>query len=363
MGRSKLNARSDWLQKLRTKLFENLFYSSSFVYRRMIDLQIYLLLTENCNLNCAMCIRGKQHGRNMDINELKRITDNNDFSEHDIVITGGEPSIHENYSEIVRIMVNHSRTVTITSNGTLDLKLEQLKEIDNLYFQISLDGDMNLHNAIRGKRAFESAWENIKKMDALGIRYSIASVVSRKNKIGIFNLLPLLEKLEHLRFWKISYEMPFGSATGIEDIMTAQEWNTFVDELLVIAKLRVKIQKIFPFELYDKRKDELERMISVRKRSINCGSGLNKLYVYPMFEVYPCTCLIDFSIGNLRKQRLSDILNSEMIKMFSEYELASEAVCQECEYKKFCNGGCIGMSYHYLGKLGMGDLRCPKVKR
>lgn len=309
-----------------------------------------------------MCIRGKQHGSNMDIEELKRVVKRNDFSEHDVVITGGEPSIHERYFEIVQLMAKHSKSVTVTSNGTLNLRFDELQNIDNLSFQISLDGDMASHNKIRGNGAFESTWENLKQMDTLGTCYSVASVVSGKNRDDIFNLLPMLEGLKNLRFWRISYEMPFGSAAGIEDIMTAQEWNSFVDAMLMKAKLRLKIQKIFPFELYDKRREKLEKAASVRKRSINCGSGVNKLYVYPNFEVYPCTCLTDFCVGNLSQQNLSEILNGESIKAFSEYELRSESICQECEYKIFCNGGCIGMSYHYFGKLGMGDLRCPKMR-
>lgn len=325
-------------------------------------LQIYFLLTENCNLNCAMCIRGKQHGSSMDMNKLKKVIANNDFTEQDIVITGGEPVIHERYSDIVKLMAQHSKTVTVTSNGTLDLRLSELERINNLYFQISLDGDKISHNKIRGEKAFENTWKNICEMDERGIQYSIASVVSRKNKSDIFKLLPLLESLKALRFWRISYEMPFGSAAGIENIMTALEWNAFVDEMLMRAKLRLKIQKIFPFELYDKRKDELEDSALRKKRSINCGSGVNKLYVYPEFDVYPCTCLTDFCIGNLEQQNLETIINGKAIQAFSHYTLDGESVCQECEYKKFCNGGCIGMSYHYFGKLGMGDLRCPKMK-
>lgn len=309
-----------------------------------------------------MCIRGKQHGSNMDIDKLFNVVKNNDFSEHEVVITGGEPTIHEKYFDIVKLMCKYSKKVTVTSNGTLDLKIDELKGLDNLFFQISLDGDTVSHNLIRGEGAFEKTWDNILKLDALGVNYSVASVVNKKNRDRIFKLLPLLEQLNKLNFWKISYEMPFGSAAGIDEIMTASEWNIFVNEMLMKAKLRLKIKKLFPFDLYDKKRDELEMVFLKKKRSTNCGSGTDKLYVYPDFQVYPCTCLTDFCIGNLSQQSLDEIVSSKLIKKFSEYEIQKDAVCQNCEYKKFCNGGCIGMSYHYFGKLGMGDMRCPKFK-
>lgn len=323
-------------------------------------MQIYILLTENCNLSCAMCIRGKQHGVNIDIDKLKNIIQKNDFRQHDLVITGGEPSIHKNYSEIVSMMCKNAKTVTVTSNGTLSLCFDKLKKYDNLKFQISLDGDMIVHDQIRGRGAFEKTWKTIEMMEILGVKYSIASVVSHKNEREIFDLIPKLKTLSKMLYWRVSYEMPFGSAK-CENFMSAEEWNSFVDELLKKVDFRLKIQKIFPFELYEKRKQELEKLPADRFRSINCGSGKNKIYIYPDFKVYPCTCLTDFCIGSLSDQSLSEILISDKAKIFSEYQLADESLCINCEYLKYCNGGCIGMSYHCYGKLGMGDKRCPKL--
>ncbi len=322
-------------------------------------MQIYFLLTENCNLNCSMCIRGRQHDINMDVDALNHVLNQNDFS----VITGGEPAIHENYSDIVRLMCSEAKNVTVTSNGTLNLNLDELANIENLFFQISLDGDQKDHNRIRGENTFERTWSTLQIMDSMGIKYAVASVVSKKNRDEIWELLAKLEGLKNMKYWKISYEMPFGNAAGIEDIMSADNWNYFVDHLLARAKLRLKVQKIFPFDLYEKRKSDLERAAERRKRKINCGSGTSKIYVYPDFNVYPCTCLTDFCVGNLREKSLKEIVTGKAIRIFSEYKLDAESDCQKCPYKKFCNGGCIGMSYHYWGKLGMGDLRCPRLNK
>lgn len=325
-------------------------------------MQIYILLTENCNLNCSMCIRGKQKGINLDIDILRKIVGENDFSGHDIVITGGEPSLHTDFVSIVKLMCGISKTVTITTNGTYGDYLDELMQYDNLFFQISLDGNREKHDQIRGKRAFERTWQTLLKLDQLRLKYSVASVVSHKNRNEIFELIPELEELPNMRYWRVSYEMPFGSA-GFESMMHADEWNCFVNDLLERVSFRLKVQKIFPFDLYEKRKAELEQTPAGRLRNLNCGSGKSKIYVYPDFKVYPCTCLTDFCVGDLSKKPLTEILSSDQNRIFSEYKLAEEAKCHNCEYKKFCNGGCIGMSYHYFGKLGMGDVRCPKLRR
>ena len=326
-------------------------------------MQIYFLLTENCNLNCSMCIRGRQEGINMDIEQLEAVLAKNDFSHHDIVITGGEPSIHSRYQEIVELMCSKAKTVTVTSNGTLDLHIDALTQYDNLFFQISLDGDELEHNDIRGDGTFTVTWNTLENLDCLKMKYVVASVVSRKNKDKIFKVASKLETLKNMRFWRISYEMPFGSAEGLSNIMGADEWNMFVDSLIDIVKFRMIIQKIFPFDLYDKKKDELDEIAKSRNRSLNCGSGTSKIYVYPDFNVYPCTCLTDFCVGNLTNEKLEDILGGPKNRLFSEYALKEESECQKCEYKTFCNGGCVGMSYHYFGELGMGDKRCPKLHK
>lgn len=319
-------------------------------------MQIYFLLTESCNLNCSMCIRGRQQGASMDIGALVRVLEENDLAAHDLVVTGGEPSLHGNYTEIVHMMAAKAHTVSVTSNGTLDLRLEELVGLDNLNFQISLDGDRTAHNGIRGENAFERTWTTLEKLDAMGMKYSVASVASRKNQEGILRLLPELKALKNMRHLSVSYEMPFGSAAGLEGIMTAEEWNSFVDSLIAKAEFRLKVKKIFAFELYDRNKAGFEG-----KRIINCGSGIDKIYVYPDFKVYPCTCLTDFLVGDLANQSLSEILDGEPMKVFTRYKLDAGSACQGCRYKSLCNGGCIGMSYHYLGKLGMGDMRCPKL--
>ncbi len=323
-------------------------------------MQIYILLTENCNLNCEMCIRGFQTGVDMKINDLTSVVEKNDLSNHDIVVTGGEPSIHNEYTSIVDILCKKSKTVTVTSNGTLPLHIDDLNNYDNLFFQISLDGDRETHDAIRGKGSFERTWKNIRLLDSEKMKYSVASVISKKNINDIYRLIPLLQDLSNMRFWKISYEMPFGSA-DINNIITADEWNDFVQAIIKRVNFRLRIHKLFPFDLYDKNKNILDKDDINRVRNINCGSGRTKIYIYPDFNVYPCTCLTDFCLGNLMENTLDDIINSENNIPFSDYRICEESVCKDCEYKKYCNGGCIGMSYHFFGKLGMGDIRCPKL--
>lgn len=322
-------------------------------------MQIYLLLTEKCNLSCSMCIRGNQSGKDMDFHLLREILDRNNLKCHDVVITGGEPFLHDRFREITEELCKRAKTVTITTNGTINYIDESLLK-PNLYFQVSVDGGREAHNSIRGNGTYEKTFETLRLLDKIKTQYIVATVASRKNKASMMELENELHSLIHMKYWRISYEMPFGSA-GYDNMMDSYEWNEFVDYMLEYVSLRMRIKKIFPFELYDMNKDKLNN-ISMNNRCFNCGSGKNKLYVYPDFTVYSCTCLTDFPLGNLENMTIEEITNSKSIRKFSDYQLNDDSICMKCEYKKYCNGGCIGMSYHFFNKLGMGDIRCPKFK-
>lgn len=318
-------------------------------------------MTENCNLNCSMCIRGTQKGINISFDDIAKSKLIEEVKEHDIVITGGEPTLHPQFEKIVQLMCDKAKTVTVTTNGTINYYLNEKFLRSNLMFQVSLDGDEETHNAIRGKGSFQKTFSTLKKMDEMNVAFSVASVASSKNIDNMYNLRSILgDNLQHMKYWRISYEMPFGCAE-LKNIVTADKWNNFVDNIIDGSEFRIKIQKIFPFSLYDKNKEKLDALVDTGLRRFNCGSGVNKIYIYPDWNVYSCTCLTDFPIGNIKNKAINEILSNEKIKMFTNYRVNDDSICKTCEYLKYCNGGCIGMSYHYFGQLGCGDVRCPKM--
>lgn len=336
------------------------FFEQTNEYGEDADMQIYLLLTERCNLCCPMCIRGRQNGPTLSVNSLKDILERGDFNGHDLVLTGGEPTLHPNFSAIVEQVCRVAQSVTVTSNGTTDYDIDDMKKYPDLHVQISLDGDRAAHDMIRGTGAYEKAMTTIQRLDKAGMSYSVATVVSKKNVASMEDLCDILAELKGMRFWKLSYEMPFKSMKYSE-MMTAAEWNAFVDRMIRRARLRLRVQKIFPFELYERYRQEGKLCESGKKRCFNCGGGSQKIYVYPGFDVYPCTCLTDFCVGNLLNETLEEILACEKLRPFLNYTVKKDAVCDTCEFKTVCNGGCIGMSYHYFGELGRGDIRCSKL--
>lgn len=324
-------------------------------------MQIYLLLTERCNLNCKMCIRGNKAKKELSLADLKTMHSIDEFAKHDVVITGGEPTLCGDFVSIVSFLKDKCKSIAICTNGTADYYVEKDFLDSKISVQISIDGVEHVHNSIRGGQSFARIMKTISRLEELGISYTVSSVVNKTNASCMKSLSDVLSKFKFMKYWNLSYEMPFGHA-DINDVMLAEEWNAFVDEMLDYVNFRMKTQKMFPFELYEKYQDKLDELFK-QHRCANCGSGRNKIYIYPDLNVYPCTCLTDFRLGNLRESSLSEIMTTKMALSFADYSVSSDSKCYSCEYLKYCNGGCIGMSYHFFNRIGYGDIRCPKLRK
>lgn len=323
-------------------------------------MQIYLLLTEQCNLKCDYCIRGGKKNNNLSLKKLKFILRTNDFSNDQVLLTGGEPLLHENFREIALNCLDKFKYVSVNTNGLL-LNENTIITNSRIHYQVSLDGNEIEHDSLRGKGTFVQVLNNIKLLDHIGISYNIASVINRSNYTKIEQLIPILYELKNMKYWKVESQLPFGCGVR-EQCVDVKEWNNVVDLLISKTPFKLKIKKLFNFsaidELSKEKRDELKN-----RKLLNCGSCKQKVYIYPDLTVYPCTCLKDFPLGNLEEDSLNNILSGEKAQIFVDYKLDSYSQCLSCKYLDICKGGCIGCSYNIFGKLGMGDARCPLIKK
>lgn len=326
-------------------------------------MQLYLLLNTDCNLNCNFCIRGKNTSHNyLDIDNLKFVLNTNDFSNYHLLVTGGEPTLHPYLPQIIAICQPHFKGVSINTNG---VKASWIERCDNKHFhvQISLDGTATFHNQLRGNGkldVFSKIIKTISKLNSYNISYNLSTTVGKNNYDNIKKLCNQINQIHNIQYWKISPLLPFGCADK-GNVLSVTQWNDLVNYLLDNAEVRLSIKRLFDFDLLDKYMARNPNNLSFPKS--NCGDVKYKIYVYPDFTVYPCTCLTDFPIGNLLNDTLNQIINSNEAKIFSDYKIKENSPCFSCKYLFICNGGCIGMSYHYFHELGKGDYRCPLIQK
>lgn len=334
---------------------------------------VYYVLTKECNLRCEHCIREYV------ADEPQFMTFENAVSGiqkldmyfakgYDLAFSGGEPTIHACFDEILDFALKNSvaKNIIICTNGIskfFDNKILKYQKNKNILIQISIDGDQCCHDNIRGKGNFSRAIEKVKYLIDLGFNVSVASTVTIDNMESMFVLKEILLSL-NLKKWRISSVLPYGCA-DMNLCPSVEVWNRFVEDITLknTGSMKIYCRKMYDFSLLDNLDDsQLNLVSSMRKfeKLNNCGSGNRKLYVFPNMDVCGCTCVRDIVFGNLNKQDFSKILNSKNASLIRNYELSADSLCHRCRYFKLCNGGCIGISKMYFGEIGWGDIRCPR---
>ncbi len=155
----------------------------------------FQLSIKSCNLKCKNCYIQKNPFKNEDdfisLDKIKQtllFIKNQKIKLNSIYLTGGEPLLHPDFNQILRMCLKVSNT-TILTNGTMinDKKARFLKKIDDessfeTIYRISIDSTDEIENDnLRGRGTFRKALSAINSL----IKYEfnpIISTVNYKNK-------------------------------------------------------------------------------------------------------------------------------------------------------------------------------------
>lgn len=278
------------------------------------------------------------------------------YTDSALIITGGEPSLHPEFKEIVNFASEQFKKVVITTNGSFSAVTREYlhqKLQTNVYLQISLDGTKDMHRKLRkNEKLFDTIIDNLRAMQLNCRHIALSTTV---NEINYDNITDLAQFLNGFKFshWKVSMEQAFNPISNSN--LTIEKWNSLIMKLVEVAQFRLSTSKLFDFDIWDKFVDTANTQNAIK----NCGYGNYKFYVDTNFNVLPCTC-VDIKIGNLLTDTVEKI--DTELKNISVVNVADDSVCYACRYKTICNGGCPGYSLKVFGRVGMGDVRCPMVK-
>lgn len=167
-------------------------------------------------------------------------------------------------------------------------------------------------------------------------------------------------------------------------IMCAMNWNFTkdrIDELLKIARyynsnIRFNILKPIQkehFKLLPTKEQVLENYkylfkqcdtvelseptlsgITKNTKVNGCACGeysmrINSITPDGKIPISPCVYMHDYRVGDLLKDNILDIVNSEEFKVFKIRKENYEKIegCKDCDKSEICRGGCFAMAYTY----------------
>jgi len=302
--------------------------------------KFYLYPTFDCPLRCPYCYAegGERHVDELDAQAFLRITQEAaEAGFKSVVIVGGEPLVYRDFGRYLdglgEIDLKGCSLVLRTSFGfrVADELMERIcASFDEIV--VSIDGDEETHDAVRGKGTWRRATSNSLRALACGGRISVNSVMTREQSDGAPGTFLRSFCAEHgIEKLVISAPVPMGRAAGTD--VPPFEWRSDAKPALSI------------------------------KPKFSCGLG-HSLYVQPDGSVYPCYawCEQEHRLGDLSRESLADILERGDLLAIANSGVDTNEKCRTCEVRYFCGGMCK-IYVRDKHDIDSGDFDCAETKQ
>lgn len=200
--------------------------------------QVFLYVTDECNLRCKQCLYKPNlafHLKEKEIEldtALHLISDFREMGASKLTIMGGEPTLYgadHGHKPLLKLISEAKaldyQYIRIDSNGQFEPELLQKKaftQLDEITF--SLDGfSPEINDPVRGEGSFEKCVLNIRRAKELGYNVDITSCIHKgflvKDAKGNFYLDLMIRFAESLKVGRINFHDLF--KTGIpRDVWT-----------------------------------------------------------------------------------------------------------------------------------------------
>ncbi|WP_049925642.1 TIGR04053 family radical SAM/SPASM domain-containing protein [Halopiger goleimassiliensis] len=338
-------------------------------------------LTQACDLACDHCRADAQPDRHPD--ELTTaegkalLEDAAAFGEGQLVVlSGGDPLVRDDVSELVGHGDDLGLRMTITPSGTRSLTAERIEELADAGLKrmaVSLDGaSAATHDAFRGEEgSFEETIRAVEDAQAAGLPVQVNTTVCRQTVDELPEIRDLIEDLGAV-LWSVFFLVPIGRGRVLEPISPekADRVMAWLDDVRQSSPFGLKTTEAPQYRRVSLQKQREAESASDdesgagkpedglgRRSGIIAGDGF--AFVSHVGDVYPSGFLPE-SAGNVRDRPITDIYrNADLFQSLRDRD-ELRGKCGACPYRNVC-GGSRSRAYAYTGDPLESDPLCPYV--
>ncbi len=197
--------------------------------------KIYIRLNQVCNLSCSFCLINEK-SQELSTEQLKKVLKTLQLNGvKKVKLTGGEPTLHTGFIEIVKYSIDLGLEPVIYSNLYISENIiEQLKKY-HISVSTSIHGDEKFHDSITCEGAYKKTYTNILKLIAANIPVTIHMVIMNKN----YDLAEVvIQDAIRSGVEKVTFQTLIPRGRGIELFDQGEE----------IMDIRRKLESLYPLE-------------------------------------------------------------------------------------------------------------------
>lgn len=320
-------------------------------------MNVTILLTEKCNLQCTYCYEHDfSERKKMDNFTMKRVAEfildqvkEKQPNYLGITLLGGEPLLN---LDGVKYFINKFEeeqstdldiSFRMTTNGTIlnENVLEVLPSID--FLSVSIDGVKDVHDSNRVfsnlEGSFDTVIKNVEKILSINPNTAARMTITKKNISQLFeNVRFLIETGFHYIHPNIEFTDREWEENDAENLLDQMKK---IYDLIEMKKMKSTSIEI-PLYGYFKRKS----------RSSKCDGGKNSFAISASGDIYPCSVVMpmeEWKIGNVFQG-----LELASLEKLEEISITETLSCAGCSRYEYCNGPrCKLINYKYTGHYDM----------
>lgn len=259
-----------------------------------------LIITNRCNSKCTNCSIWKEarKEKEMTIEEIEKLFSIKELRGlTELGISGGEPFLRNDLVEVLEAIFkinNNIEKIYLTTNASMKKNVKKVCKLleeknKKLCLGISIDGDREINQIIRGVDSYNNAIELIKeiKENYPTVDVQISFTICKRNCKRYI--------LEHIK--KIAKQLDCDYSFRIAEISEQYYRNTKVDNDLSKAQMKLVINFIIENKLKDDfMKEALYYYITGKvpimydyKNNVNkCEAGKSFVFIQADGKIYPC---------------------------------------------------------------------------
>ncbi len=321
-------------------------------------------ITGRCPLRCRHCFNhsGPENQQELSLEQIQKILDEMlTWNVQHLRISGGEPTYHRQFKDIIAACQRRNITIAMNTNGVYSsTMLDYLKSAPIDLFMISIDGLIANNDAIRGKGVFKRALLSCQELKKAGKQVMLSFHVGAGNQGDVAGLIKEAANI-HVDF-KVAPIRPIGRAKDHlpNALIAPKDYLRVVQTVIDSRQQYPHINIVTDFDILDETLPASDCHKDPTKAS--CKAGRTMININYDGEIYPCAFFADekktFSAGNIHSISMTQAWQQSTI--FTPFRIQQKsAQCQSCHhYQQHCYGGCPAIAYFATSKLDAHDPTC-----